>query len=88
MPKKTETPSLIDKTIDVINRFVNAAKQINRRHGMWFKLNGMLPIWNDREEDPQFVTKDSVPEGDPVEYVYRFCTIDGKREPSTRFETY
>lgn len=55
---------------------------------LWFKLNGMLPIWNDREEDPQFVTRDSVPEGDPVEYVYRFCTIDGKQEPSTRFETY
>lgn len=55
---------------------------------LWFKLNGMLPIWNDREEDPQFVTRDSVPEGDPVEYVYRFCTMDGKQEPSTRFDTY
>lgn len=39
MPKTAETPSLIDKAIDVINRFVDAAKQINRRHGMWVEVN-------------------------------------------------
>jgi len=55
---------------------------------LWFKLNGMLPIWNDREEDPQFVTRDSVPEGSPVEYTYGFYTINGRRDPRTPSETY
>ena len=39
MPKNAETPSLIDKAIAVITRFVNVAKKINYDHGMWVEVN-------------------------------------------------
>ena len=39
MPKNAETPSPIDRTIDVITRFVNVAKKINYDHGMWVEVN-------------------------------------------------
>lgn len=39
MPKNAETPSPIDKAIDVINRFVKVVKKINHDHGMWVEVN-------------------------------------------------
>ena len=39
MPKNAETPSPIDRAIDVITRFVKVTKKINYDHGMWVEVN-------------------------------------------------
>ncbi len=55
---------------------------------LWYKLNGMLPVWIVPDKDLQYVTKDPAPEGSSVEYTYGFYTISGRREPDTSSETY